>query len=96
MELMNDYCTREWIKVNGVNGMLVTGPNGGQIFLPAAGGYSSNLLQNTGVKGGYWSSTNRPQDPYGAYYFYFYYSQTWFEYYSYGREDGQSVRAVCP
>lgn len=96
MELMEDYCTREWITVNGVNGMLVTGPNGGQIFLPAAGDYSSNLLQNTGVKGCYWSSANRPQDLYGAYYFYFYYSQTWNEYYGFGREAGLSVRAVCP
>lgn len=30
-------CTFEWTKMNGINGCLVTGPNGKSIFLPAAG-----------------------------------------------------------
>ena len=29
-----EKCSREWTQLNGVNGILVTGPNGGQIFLP--------------------------------------------------------------
>ena len=32
-----ENCTWEWTKVNGVNGYIVTGPNGNSIFLPAAG-----------------------------------------------------------
>lgn len=35
-ELLYD-CTWEWTTYNGVNGQLVTGPNGNSIFLPAAG-----------------------------------------------------------
>lgn len=30
-------CTREWTEQNGVGGILFTGPNGNQMFLPAAG-----------------------------------------------------------
>lgn len=33
-----DKCTTQWTTYNGVNGRLVTGPNGNSIFLPAAGG----------------------------------------------------------
>ena len=32
-----DNCSHEWTQQNGVSGILVTGPNGGRIFLPAAG-----------------------------------------------------------
>lgn len=35
-ELM-EKCTWQWEKLNNVNGMRVTGPNGNSIFLPAAG-----------------------------------------------------------
>ena len=30
-------CSRQWTEVGGVNGVMVTGPNGNSIFLPAAG-----------------------------------------------------------
>ena len=55
-ELINQ-CTWEWTSVNGVNGRLVTGPNGNSIFLPAAGyrGYTS--LSDAGSFGVYWSAT---------------------------------------
>ena len=32
-----ENCTYQWTTVNGVNGGKFTGPNGGSIFLPAAG-----------------------------------------------------------
>ena len=53
-----DYCSRQWTQVNGVNGIVVTGPNGNSIFLPAAGyRLSSNgSLYNVGSYGYYWSA----------------------------------------
>ena len=35
MEELINNCSRQWTQLNGVNGILVTGPSGGQIFLPA-------------------------------------------------------------
>lgn len=55
-ELIND-CTWEWTSVNGVNGRLVTGPNGNSIFLPAAGYRSGSSLYDAGSYGDYWSAT---------------------------------------
>jgi hypothetical protein len=43
--------------VNGVNGMLVTGPNGNSIFLPAAGCIEGSTRQEAGLCGHYWSRT---------------------------------------
>ena len=51
-ELINE-CTWKWTSVNGVNGRLVTGPNGNSIFLPADGSY-----------GYYWSATPYTRDFY--------------------------------
>ena len=50
-----DNCTWMWTSLNGVNGCLLTGPNGNTLFLPASGsrsGSSNNLL---GVQSIYWS-----------------------------------------
>lgn len=50
-------CTWNWTTQDGVNGMLVTGPNGNKIFLPAAG-YRYNASLNVVGKGSYyWSSS---------------------------------------
>ena len=54
-ELINN-CTWKWTTRNGVNGMLLTGPNGKSIFLPAAGYYRPSLT-NRGSYGSYWSSS---------------------------------------
>lgn len=53
-ELVNN-CEWTWIDYNGVQGQKVTGPNGNSIFLPAAGVYSNNSVDNIGVQGIYWS-----------------------------------------
>ena len=39
-------CTCTWTQQNGVNGILLTGKNGGQIFLPAAGDRWNDDLYN--------------------------------------------------
>ncbi len=55
-ELMTN-CSHELTAVNGVNGMLVTGPNGNSIFLPAAGCIEGSTRQEAGLYGHYWSRT---------------------------------------
>ena len=57
IELINNSDV-EWTTQNGVNGMLVTGPNGKSIFLPAAGYYSPAApgYKQIGEYGRYWSS----------------------------------------
>lgn len=49
-------CTWTWTSQNGVNGSLVTGPNGNSIFLPAAGERNYTALER-GSFGSYWSSS---------------------------------------
>ena len=59
------YCSSEWTTLNGVNGRKFTGPNGGTIFLPAAGYRWTGEFGNVGSGGYYWSST--PGDEHNAY-----------------------------
>ena len=60
-ELLNG-CIWEWTTQNGVNGYVVTGPNGNNIFLPAAGNRSEDVLYYNGSFGFYWSSTPGSKD----------------------------------
>ncbi len=92
-ELM-DYCTQEWTSVNGVNGILVTGPNDGQIFIPAGGFRLCAESVLAGSLGIYWSSTQHLDDSYCAYNLSLT-SGDWGWYYN-DRAYGFSVRAVCP
>lgn len=64
-------CTSEWTTLNGVYGRKFTGPNGGSIFLPAAGYRWDGELGNAGGWGYYWSSTLYESLPSYAYFFYF-------------------------
>ena len=52
-----EYCSRQWKVMNDVNGILVTGPNGNTIFLPAAGASSNGTTFNTNEAAYYWSRT---------------------------------------
>ena len=52
-----EKCTWTWTTQNGVNGRLVTGPNGNSIFLPAAGAREGTNLYYVGSDGLYWSSS---------------------------------------
>ena len=56
MDELGSKCTWEWTTKNGVDGAMVTGPNGNSIFLPAAGNRGDSLL-DVGSRGYYWSST---------------------------------------
>ena len=49
------YCTWLWTQINGVNGHLVTGPNGNTLFLPAAGSRIGRWLYFTGSSSTYLS-----------------------------------------
>ncbi len=69
-EELLDYCTPEWTTVNGVNGIMFTGPNGGSIFLPATGIRINNELRESGDFGYYWMSTHYPSPSYFAFYFF--------------------------
>ena len=50
-----DNCTWQWTQRYGVNGQLVTGPNGKTIFLPAGGYRWEDSLQSVNSYGCYWS-----------------------------------------
>ena len=92
-ELIN-RCKWTWTTRNGVNGHLVTGPNGKAIFIPAAGLYSGNTLTQDGTTGLYWTRTLESSDPAGAWGMSFGdHSQNWS--YTYRlRYYGESVRPV--
>jgi hypothetical protein len=48
-------CSKHWTTLNGVDGMLVTGPNNNTIFLPATGYRYDDMLKDDGFSGYYWS-----------------------------------------
>lgn len=56
LELLN-YCKSTSTTHNDVKGYMISGPNGGTIFLPAAGVYVYDELAGKGSRGAYWSST---------------------------------------
>ena len=92
-ELINN-CSRQWTQQNGVNGILVTGPSGSQVFLPAAGFRVSGKLISAGDSGDYWSSSFYPNYDYHACYLRF--ESSYWYWNGINRYYGQSVRAVCP
>ena len=87
-------CTWEWTTLNGVNGCKVIGPNGNSVFLPAAGYRRGSSLSHAGVYGNYWSSSLYPRYDYDAYDLCF--DSGGASLVADDRDDGQSVRAVCP
>ena len=91
-ELLDD-CTCTWTQQNGVNGTLVTGPNGNTIFLPATGYRERGYLFYAGEEGHLWSSEPYASDDVLCLNFN---SREWVRYGNGGREYGFSVRAVCP
>ncbi len=90
-----DNCHWEWTTRNGVNGYKVTGPNGNSIFLPAAGKHWSDHLSGVGSYGQYWSSSLSPKSENYACHLSFYSDGGHFNN-TYERDNGFSVRAVCP
>ena len=64
-ELVN-LCTWTWTTVNGINGHVITGPNGNTIFLPATGAITTSGLQHAGESGYYWINSISTTSPYNA------------------------------
>ena len=60
---LHDKCTWVWTKQKEINGMLVTGPNGNSIFLPAAGCQDEKGIQFQDVVGTYWGDTYEGSTP---------------------------------
>lgn len=94
---INELCEKcKWqrIKLKGVFGMLITGPNGNSIFLPAAGFYIDTYPFADGSDGYYWSSTPIEHADADAYYLdfdkKFYYWGNWLR-----RYLGQTIRPVA-
>ncbi|MBR5170381.1 MAG: leucine-rich repeat protein [Muribaculaceae bacterium] len=54
---LSDYCTWQQTTMNGVVGMLGTGPNGNTLFLPATGYHYYTVVEQTGVLGLFWTRT---------------------------------------
>jgi len=95
-ELCNN-CTWQWTQRNGVNGHLVTGPNGNTMFLPAAGRRWCESLWDAGSNGFFWSRTLSSYSTYyyyNAYYLYFYSGSVSWVGYGHSRSSGYAVRAV--
>lgn len=96
-ELIN-HTTSQWTTRNGVNGRLLTGPNGNRLFLPAAGEVWFSWYDwfpDAGQCGRYWSSSLYTDFPFEAWWFYFDSDDS--DYQSMAENDrsaGYSVRAV--
>lgn len=59
-------CDWTWVSRDGITGYTVTGPNGNQIFLPAAGYRYGTSLLYAGSDGDYWTATPNEQIPIDA------------------------------
>ena len=81
-----------WTTKNGVEGRLLTGPNGNSIFLPATGFYLDDNLICTGL-GIYWSSSLQTTSQVSAWSLHFDYENC-HVCATYERSRGQVVRAV--
>lgn len=61
---LRDNCSSEWTTINGTNGRLFTGQNGGSIFLPYGDlDFDNSSINYNGegiIYGSYWSSTKNP------------------------------------
>lgn len=93
VELINN-CSWQFTEKNGVNGSLVTGPNGNTIFLPAAGYRSNSSLSRAGTSGFYWSSTVKYNEEKYAFYLNCYSNAAHSMAYYPGRCTGFTVRPV--
>lgn len=64
MEVYNN-CTHRWDEKR--KGLVLTGPNGNAVFLPAAGYREGSNVYNVGSGGRYWSSTPSSSNVNSAY-----------------------------
>ena len=93
-ELINS-CTWQWTTRNGVNGILITGPNGNTMFMPAAGHRNNSSTYGAGSWSRNWSRTVCATTTGGndeATYLSF--DSSNFRYSNFSRKYGATVRAV--
>lgn len=63
MRELKDNCTWEWVMMdNGAWGSIATGPNGNQVFFPAAGFKSGMSVDFAESEAAYWTSTPDKHD----------------------------------
>lgn len=91
-EELNQETTYKWTTWNGVEGRLLTGPNGNSIFFPATGFYLDDGLICTGL-GIYWSSSLQTVSQVSAWSLHFDYENC-HVCATYERSRGHCVRAV--
>ena len=91
-EELNQETTFTWTTLNGVEGRLLTGPNGNSIFFPATGFYLDEGVICTGL-GIYWSSSLQTVSQVSAWSLHFDYEEC-HVCATYERSRGQCVRAV--
>ena len=82
----------EWTTRNGVDGMLLTGLNGNNIFLPAAGYCIDSICEGVGL-GIYWTSTRQTTFQESAWSFHFTHVY-WHLCGTYERNRGNVIRAI--
>ena len=85
-------CTWEWSQLNGMNGLLVTGPNGNTMFLPAAGYRMQSNTYNAGTQCNYWLNSIQEIAPLNAWKIYA--TSSLFQLNGSSRSMGYTVRAV--
>ena len=86
---LGEYGTWQSTSINGINGYLVTGPNGNTLFFPKTGYYDGSTLQLTGYYSFYWSGTLKGNISSNACCTY-----SMSPYFSRNRNNGLPVRAV--
>ena len=68
MQELIDNCIWGWSTQNGVQGQLVTGPNGYTLFFPAAGYINGSVHNDEGHAASIWSSSLNAGTTFEAYY----------------------------
>ena len=63
---LREHCTWTWTTYKDVEGMLVYGPAGTCIFLPAAGYADKKNISDMTAFGGYWSASRSEENTYNA------------------------------
>ena len=86
-------CSKEWMKLDGVEGLMFTASNGNIIFLPFAGWRLDTEYRQVGKNGSYWSDTHIGWGREDAYCFDIFPNTTLF--YEDKRYFGRSVRPIA-
>lgn len=95
-ELMDkENCLWVWTTKNGKKGYkIMSKKTSKSIFLPATGCRGGNAIYDLDLYGGYWSSTI--DKDFGCNAIYLNFQSGYYNWGSYGRYAGRTIRAVCP